>query len=183
MWASARSTWLAVGPGCDSLLLGSLEQCSGPASNTLPRSAPAVLLIRRLPVASPSFQSHLTLVGWPVITGMPEHLFGKQGRPSPWTRSLLGIPPFFGLSATGFICLGFLVRPLTMSRGCQSEGGHETPFVNCCEIPLLIVKRVFSCHVPLLPSLNREDIEMFCGLVYKWKVKTPHLAHLLRIPA
>lgn len=85
MWASARSTWLAVGPGCDSPLLGPAEQCGGPASNTLPCSAPEVLLLRPHPVPSLSFQSHLTLAGWPGITGMPEHLFGKQGPLSLWT--------------------------------------------------------------------------------------------------
>lgn len=135
MWASARSTWLAVGPGCDSLPLGSVEQCGpAPAADTPPRSAPAVLLIRPLAVPSLSFQSHLALAGWPVITGMPEHLFGKRGPtvsvdplPSRNASILLVFRP------SGFICLGFLVRPLTMSRGCQREGGHGTPFVNFCE--------------------------------------------------
>lgn len=132
MWASARSTWLAVGPGCDSLLLGSAEQCRGPASNTLARSAPAVLLIRRLPVPSPSFQSHLTLADWPVITGMPEHLFGKQGRPSPWTRSLLGIPPFFGPFGHRFYMFGFPCQAVDSVQELSKQRWTRNTF---CQLP------------------------------------------------
>lgn len=94
MQASVRSTWLAVGPGRDSLLLGSPEQCRGPASTTCPalvqRSCCAVLSLFS------HFYSESLNVGWlSVITGMPAHLFGKQGKLSPWTHCLLGIPSFF----------------------------------------------------------------------------------------
>ena len=85
-----RSTWLAVGPGCDSLLLGS-------QNNTLALPAPLALLwsSNLVVLSSRCYSESLNAGRLSVITDMPEHLFGKQGKLSPWAHCLLGIPSFF----------------------------------------------------------------------------------------
>lgn len=62
MWASVRSTWLAVGPGRDSLLLGSQNNTTAlPATLALLWSSSLVDLSSRCPLGS--IQSHLALEG------------------------------------------------------------------------------------------------------------------------
>lgn len=90
MQASVRSTWLAVGPGRDSLLLSS-------QNNTPALPAPLALLwsSNLVVLSSCRYSKSLNAGRLSVITDMPEHLFGKQGKLSPWTHCLLGIPSFF----------------------------------------------------------------------------------------
>lgn len=62
MAASVRSTWLAVGPGRDSLLLGSQDNTLAlPATLALIWSSNLVALSSRCPLSA--IQSHLTLEG------------------------------------------------------------------------------------------------------------------------
>lgn len=92
MQALVRSTWLAVGPGRDSLLLASQNNAPAlPAPLAPLRSGSLVALSSRCPPRC--YSESLNAGRLSVISGMPEHLFGKQGNLSLCTYCPLSIPP------------------------------------------------------------------------------------------
>lgn len=119
MQASARSTWLAVGLGRDSLLFDSQNNTLAlPAPLVLLRSSSLVAVSSRCPLAA--IQSHLTLVGclWSLAC-QSISLGNKANRlpgPSVFLEFLHSLP-----LASCFICLGYLVRLLTHSWVCQMK--------------------------------------------------------------
>lgn len=160
MWASARSTWLAVGPGCDSLLLRSQNNAAALPVTLCPslvqQSCWSLLSL------SPRFLSKSLNAGrLSVITGMPEHLFGKQGQLSPWTHCLLGIPPFFSLRLW-FYMFGLSCQASDNEQRLSNEGRQEIPFVNFLE-SLCWLLNVFACPVlfPVAPRTWRCFVPLF----------------------
>lgn len=94
MQALVRSTWLAVGPGRDSLLLASQNNAPAlPAPLAPLRSSSLVALSSRCPPCC--YSESLNAGRLSVINGMPEHLFGKQGlfAPTVLLAFLLCVPP------------------------------------------------------------------------------------------
>lgn len=81
-----RSTWPAVGSGRDGLLLCSRNNAAVLPAPLAPLwSSDLVVPFSRRCLAS--IQRHLTLEA--VITGVPVHLFGKQGELSPLNSFIL----------------------------------------------------------------------------------------------
>lgn len=131
MRASARSTWLAVGPGRDSLLLGSQNNTAAlPATLALLWSSNLVDLSSRCPLGS--IQSHLTLEGCLWSLACQSISLGNKANclrgPTVFLEFLHSL-----VLASCFICLGYLVRPLTSSCRLSNEGRQEIPLVNFCD--------------------------------------------------
>lgn len=128
MWASVRSTWLAVGSGCASLLPGSRNNAAGlPAPLALLWSSDLVVPFSCRSLTS--IQSHLTLEGRLWSLACQSISLGNKA------NCLLGSAGFFeflhsSLLASRFICSGYLVGLLTPSGVCGGGLTVSTPL--CC---------------------------------------------------
>lgn len=131
MWASVRSTWLAVGPGRDSLLLGSQNNTTVlPATLALLWSSSLVDLSSRCPLGS--IQSHLALEGCLWSLACQSISLGNKANSLRGPRVLPGIPSCFS-PRLSFYMFGLSCQIFDQQLRLSNESRREIPLVHFCE--------------------------------------------------